>query len=125
MKYILIQLLFLAPAISSASTDKACILEGKFELMRQKFDIKDCAQNEGIETKTFKEMCKSFSEAAAALGAPPAKITYAAKCPEKPQASCAGYTGQKMTFFYYKRDAGSIKDAETSCKAMGGKWKKL
>ncbi len=108
-----------------AQNDKACLLEGKFEMMRQKFDIKDCALNEGLDAKSFKEMCKSFSQGAAAMGAPPAKITYMSKCPEKAQAQCKGFAGQKINFYYYKRDVQSLKDTKTSCGSMGGKWSKL
>lgn len=122
MIYLSFVLLFFSPNFSYATNESACVLEGKFELMRQKFDIKDCAKNEGLDVKTFKEMCSSFSQAAAAFGAPPAKITYQVNCPEKPQAACSNYAGQKIKFFYYKRDTNGLKDAESSCKAMGGKW---
>ena len=98
-------------------------MEGSFSFGGQKTEIKDCLQNNGVPQGQFKKTCSSISESAAALGGPPAKITYMAACPTPSQGSCEGFFGQPMSGYYYKRDTATLADVKAGCKAQGGKWK--
>lgn len=109
------------PAPSMAQ-EKACLMEGSFTFGAQKTEIKDCLQNNGVPQEQFVETCNSLGQATSALGGPPAKVTYMAACPPQPQGSCAGFFGQPMTSYYYKRDAKTLASSKSSCQAQGGKW---
>jgi hypothetical protein len=102
--------------------EKACLMEGSVTIGTEKTDIKDCLQNNGVAQSQFVETCSSLAQATAAFGGPAAKITYMAACPAQPQGACAGFFGQPMTSYYYKRDAKTLAISKSSCQAQGGKW---
>ena len=106
----------------SLAQQKACLMEGSFTFGGQKAELKDCLQNNGVAQAQFVQTCDGLAQATAAFGGPAAKITYMAACPAQPQGSCAGFFGQPMTSYYYKRDAKNLADSKTSCQAQGGKW---
>ena len=120
--------LFLAVALAAPwavhASDKACLLEGSFTLMKQKIVIKDCMQNGGLPQAQFVQNCQGVSQAAVSMGGAPAKITYMAACPTPSLGTCEKLFGGPLTGFYYARDAQALKDTEASCKAGGGSWKK-
>lgn len=118
---ILPALLATLPSLASAQA-KACLMEGSITLGPEKTEIKDCLQNNGVAQAQFVETCNSLAQATTALGGPPAKVTFMASCPAQPQASCAGFFGQPMTSYYYKRDAKTLASSRTGCQAQGGKW---
>ena len=103
--------------------EKACLLEGSFTFGAEKTEIKDCLQNNGVPQAQFVETCTSLAQATAAFGGPAAKITHMTGCPAPSQGSCAGFFGQPMTSYYYKRDAKTLATTKSSCLAQGGKWK--
>ncbi|MEO8023748.1 hypothetical protein [Polaromonas sp.] len=102
--------------------EKACLLEGSFTIGTAKTEIKDCLQNNGVPQTQFVETCGSLAQATKAFGGPAAKVTYMAACPAQSQGSCAGFFGQPMTSYYYKRDAKKLATSKSSCLAQGGKW---
>ncbi len=105
------------------AADKACLLEGEMNMMGKHMEIKDCLQNNGVDAAQFKEVCASIGGMSAAMGMPPAKITYLEACPKPAQASCEGFFGQPMTSYYYKRDADMLASSKQGCEMQGGKWK--
>jgi hypothetical protein len=105
------------------AADNACLLEGEMNMMGQHIVIKDCLQNNGVDAAQFKEVCSNIGGMNAAMGMPPAKITYLAACPKQAQASCEGFFGQPMTSYYYKRDAEMLATSKQGCEMQGGKWK--
>ena len=107
---------------SACAQDKACLLEGSLTIGAQTTEIKDCLQNDGVPQAQFVKTCTGLGEFAKATGGPSAKITYLAACPAKSQASCIGLFGKPMTSYYYKRDAATLADSKSSCKAQGGRW---
>jgi hypothetical protein len=111
-----------AMQLPAHAQDKACLMEGSFTFMKQKLDIKDCLENNGVPQEQFLQTCKGISSAAESLGAPPAKITYLPSCPAPAQASCKGFFGSAMTSYYYKRDAQLLETSKQGCVAQGGKW---
>lgn len=115
--------LFLACSASAFAQDKACLMEGSFTFAGQKTEIKDCLQNGGVPPAQFKETCSGLAQTAAAMGGPPAKVSYMAACPAQPQGSCEGFFGKPMTSYYYKRDPQTLGQVKSSCTAQGGKWK--
>ena len=113
--------LMLLSGIATAQ-EKACLMEGSFTIGAQTTTIKDCLQNNGVPQAQFVETCKSLAQATTAAGGPAAKLTFMAACPTPPQGSCAGFFGQPMTSYYYKRDAATLASSKSSCQAQGGKW---
>jgi hypothetical protein len=84
--------------------------------------IKDCLLNNGVAQTQFVDTCNNLAQAATALDGPPAKVTFMAACPAPAQASCAGFFGQPLTSYYYKRDPKTLAISRTGCQAQGGKW---
>ncbi|SFU85215.1 hypothetical protein SAMN05216350_106192 [Polaromonas sp. YR568] len=115
--------LFLAGSAGAFAQDKACLMEGSFSIAGQKTEIKDCLQNGGVPTAQFKETCTGLAQTAAAMGGPPAKVTYMGACPAQAQGSCEGFFGKPMTSYYYKREPQTLGQVKSSCIAQGGKWK--
>lgn len=113
---------FLAFSSLANAQAKACLMEGSFTLAGEKTEIKDCLQNNGVPQAQFTETCNSLAQATTAFGGPPARVTFMVACPAQPQASCAGFFGQPMTSYYYKRDAKTLASSKTGCQAQGGKW---
>jgi hypothetical protein len=121
--HLAIAALSLACAGSAFAQDKACLMEGSFAIAGQKTEIKDCLQNGGVPPAQFKETCSGLAQTAAAMGGPPAKVSYMAACPAQAQGSCEGFFGKPMTGYYYKRDPQTLGTVKSSCIAQGGKWK--
>lgn len=111
-------------AIPAQASQNACLLEGSFTVMGRKTEIKDCLHNGGVPAAQFAEMCQGISASAAAMGGPPAKITWLAACPAGAQARCERMYGGPLTGHYYLRDAALLADSQTGCKAGGGTWKR-
>lgn len=109
-------------ALPTFAADKACLLEGQLKIGKQVTEIKDCMQNNGAPKEQFLSTCKGIADIGAGMGAPP-KVTYLDACPAAAQGVCEGVFGQPVSSFYYKRDAGSLADAKSSCQAQGGKWR--
>lgn len=114
-------LLLALPGVALAQ-EKACLMEGSFTIGTVKTEIKDCLQNNGVPQTQFVETCSNLAQATTALGGPAARVTYMAACPAQPQGSCAGFFGQPMTSYYYKRDAKTLATSKSSCQSQGGKW---
>jgi hypothetical protein len=114
---------FVGFTATAHAQDKACLLEGSFTVAGSTTHIKDCLQNNGVDPAQFKETCAGLAQATAAVGGPPAKITYLAACPMPAQGTCVGFLGQPMSSSYYKRDAKLLEDSRKGCIAQGGKWK--
>jgi hypothetical protein len=112
----------LASHAGAFAQERACLIEGSMNVLGKRIDIRDCLQNDGIPKEQFLENCKGIAGAAAAMGAPPSKITYLAACPAAAQASCKGLLGAPLSAFYYKQDAEALADAKKSCLGEGGKW---
>ena len=102
---------------------QACLLEGSMSMGGKKIEIRDCMQAQGIPAAQFKEMCNGMSQSAAAMGGPPAKISYMAACPAAAQGTCEGMFGGPIAGYYYRRDAAALADTKQGCAAAGGKWK--
>ncbi|MEO7885894.1 MAG: hypothetical protein ABI893_02380 [Polaromonas sp.] len=115
--------LFLSCGAGAFAQDKACLMESSFTFAGQKTEIKDCLQNGGVPQAQFKETCTGLAQTAAAMGGPPATVSYMAACPAQPQGSCEGFFGKPMTSYYYKRDPKTLGAVKSSCTAQGGKWK--
>jgi len=113
---------FLALSGVALAQEKACLMEGSFAFGTAKTEIKDCLQNNGVPQKQFAETCDSLAQATTVFGGPAAKVTYMAACPAQSQGSCAGFFGQPMTSYYYKRDAETLAASKSGCMAQGGKW---
>lgn len=103
--------------------NKACLLEGSITLMGVTTEIKDCMENNGIPKENFLETCEGIAGAAAAMGAPPAKVSYLAACPKGALGACEGLFGAPLTAYYYKKDAQELADTKQGCLAQGGEWK--
>jgi hypothetical protein len=70
--------LTLACHLSAFAQQRACLVEGSITVFGKKTEIKDCLQNDGIPKEHFLDSCNGIAQSAAAIGAPPAKITYLA-----------------------------------------------
>jgi hypothetical protein len=115
--------LFLPLAGTASAQTQACLLEGNMSFGGKKTEIRDCLQAKGIPAAQFKEMCGGISQSAAAMGGPPAKISYMGSCPAAAQGVCEGMFGGPVAGYYYRRDAAALADTRQSCAAAGGKWK--
>lgn len=104
------------------AANNACLLEGTVTALGTTKEVKDCIQNNGATELGFKKTCQLVSDMAALAGAPPAKITYMDACPKAPQATCAGFFGQPMTSYYYKRSKDLLASSKKGCEMQGGKW---
>jgi hypothetical protein len=109
-------------SFTALAADKACLLEGTVTLFGTTKEVKDCLQNTGVTEAVLKEICQQVSNMAVQAGAAPAKITYLNECPKPSQASCAGFFGQPMTSYYYKRTEKLLANSKKSCEMQGGKW---
>lgn len=103
--------------------DKACILDGTFQIAGQRVLISDCVENRSLPKEHFREACKGMSEFTLAGETYKAKVTYAASCPPAPQGTCEGLFGGAMNASYYKRDPKTLEDTRKSCLMQQGKWK--
>lgn len=103
--------------------DRACVLEGTFQIAGQRMVINDCAENRAMPKDDFREVCKGMSEFTLAGQTYKAKVTYMAACPAGAQGTCEGMFGGALNASYYKRDARTLEDTRKSCVAQQGRWK--
>ncbi|MCZ8253688.1 MAG: hypothetical protein O9318_14560 [Hylemonella sp.] len=103
--------------------DKACILDGTFQIAGQRVVISDCVENRSMPKEHFREACKGMSEFTLAGETYKAKVTYSASCPPAPQGTCEGLFGGAMNASYYKRDPKTLEDTRKSCLMQQGKWR--
>ncbi len=106
-----------------SAQDKACILDGTFQIAGQRVVISDCVENRSMPREHFREACKGMSEFTLAGETYKAKVTYSASCPPAPQGTCEGLFGGAMNASYYKRDPKTLEDTRKSCLMQQGKWK--
>lgn len=108
---------------SAQAQDKACILEGTFQVAGQRMVINDCAENRSMPKEHFRAACTGMSEFTLAGETYKAKVTFAGSCPPNPQGTCEGIFGGAMNASYYKRDPKTLEDTRKSCLAQQGRWK--
>lgn len=103
--------------------ERACVLEGTFQIAGQRVVINDCAENRAMPKDDFREVCKGMSEFTLAGQTYKAKVTFVAACPAGAQGTCEGMFGGALNASYYKRDARTLEDTRKSCVAQQGRWK--
>jgi hypothetical protein len=103
---------------------KVCTLVADYEHKGQEIESLDCLERAGASFSELKEFCLTFSEMPKSLGGKASKLTYAMVCPNSPQARCLNSAGMGVNYYYYKKDATSLKNAEITCKVSGGRWDK-
>lgn len=120
----LVAMLGLASAGPMAQpAERACVLEGTFQIAGQRVVVNDCAENRAMPKDDFREVCKGMSEFTLAGQTYKAKVTYVAACPAGAQGTCEGMFGGALNASYYKRDARTLEDTRKSCVAQQGRWK--
>lgn len=112
-----------APHGAATAQDKACLLQGNFQIAGQRVVISDCAENKTLPKAEFREVCAGMSEFTLAGETYKATIAYSASCPPDPQGSCEGMFGGAITARYYRRDPRTLEDLRKTCLAQQGRWK--
>lgn len=110
------------PLVASGQ-ERACLIEGNFQIMGQKIYSKDCMQSNAKEPDAqFKKMCEQLAGTSTAFGGSPGKITYMNNCPKPAQGVCTSFFGGNRDAYYYARSASDLTDLPASCASGGGRW---
>ncbi len=114
---------YIAQASAAEGEDRACLIEGSFNILGRTIHSKDCMQsNPKEEEESFKKSCEEFANSSAMLGGAPGKITYMKQCKRPAQGVCRGFLGTGRDAYYYQRSGDDLRDLPSNCAKGGGRW---
>lgn len=127
MKSSLFIVAFSMSLLSSApvfARDNACMIEGRFIILGQTIESRDCMQAAPDEKEaSFRASCEQLANASAAMGGKPGKVTYMAQCSKPAQGICKNVLGsQRDAYYYYERSADDLASLPQGCARGGGRW---
>ena len=117
-------LLSSAALANEGFTQRACMIEGNFNLLGQTLYSKDCMQAGRTETDetAFRRSCSELAKTSAALGGNPGTVTYMAQCELPAQGICRNFMKSGRDAYYYARTTDDLDTLPQGCNVWGGQW---